>query len=561
MQSGISLHRKVIEKESHFGRKNILYKLPLHRKVFEEKIPPPQGVQLLRRGIFIYILRQVLTNFVECVKINIAERKGADIMPGTLGCVVALYDCRSKQEYIYRTNWIREISGGSALLANVYKMFFGKAAEKGIKIRSDWSSGNEFSVEGFLQSGFDGEVIYEGGGNLFMIYRDKNTYIRANNIFSKMLLDETYSISLAASCVDVTDNFLKDREKLYKENGIIKSTGTVSVPCAVLPITQVDEVTYMPIVEQTDINKKRVFLSRESVLKRRAFETAGQRGEKFLDDIVGESKGTESLIAVIYVDGNAMGKKVKSCTEGKSGCTECAKALRELSENTNRTFVERPLDAIEKMLDEKFGEGMGKRRTVIAGGDEITIICRARAALDIALTYFNTLEEENEGLSEDKKNYACMGIAIAHSHAPFADVYKIAEQCCESGKKKSRKKNSAVNYVDFHFCRAGITNDLDVIREGSDGGYTARPYEFSEEFKEFAEFAERLKIIGRSNIKELAAAIMKGDSYYVFEAERIKSRYTKCGLDSGSEKQKKLIFDIANVYDLWFDDDDKEEAE
>lgn len=40
------------------------------------------------------------------------------------GCVTALYDCRSKQEYIYRTNRIREISGGSELLANVYGMFF-----------------------------------------------------------------------------------------------------------------------------------------------------------------------------------------------------------------------------------------------------------------------------------------------------------------------------------------------------------------------------------------------------------------------------------------------------
>ncbi|MCM1523550.1 MAG: hypothetical protein NC120_03735 [Ruminococcus sp.] len=480
-------------------------------------------------------------------------------MPGESGCVAALYDCRSKQEYIYRTNRIKEISGGSALLAKVYKMFFAKAAEKDIKIKSDWSSGNVFSVEGFLKSGFDGEVIYEGGGNLFMIYRDKDTYIRANNIFSKMLLDETYSVSLAASCTEVTDNFIDDRRRLYEQNGIIKAAGTVSVPCAVLPITQVDGVTYMPIVEKTVIDKKPVSLSRESVLKRRAFEAAEQKGEKFLDDIIGESKGTESLLAVIYVDGNAMGKKVKSCTEGKSGYTECAKALRELSENTNRTFVERPLEAIEKMLGEKFGKGMGRWRTVIAGGDEITIICRAGAALDIAETYFNTLEEENRTLAEDKKNYACMGIAIAHSHAPFADVYKIAEQCCESGKKKSRKKNSAVNYVDFHFCRAGITNDLDDIRKSGDGGYTARPYEFSEEFEEFARFGKKLKIIGRSNIKALASAIMKGDSYYVFEAERIKSRYPKFGIDSGSEKQKKLIFDIANVYDLWFAD--KEEAE
>ena len=50
------------------------------------------------------------------------------------GCVTALYDCRSKQEYIYRTNRIREISGGSELLANVYGMLFRAAEKKGLRI-------------------------------------------------------------------------------------------------------------------------------------------------------------------------------------------------------------------------------------------------------------------------------------------------------------------------------------------------------------------------------------------------------------------------------------------
>ena len=481
-------------------------------------------------------------------------------MADTEKCVLALYDCRSKQEYIYRTNRIREISGGSALLADVYKMFFRKADEKGIKINSDWKSEKEFSVDSFTESGCDGEVIYEGGGNLFVIFRSRETYIRANRIFSKMLLDETYSISLVASCVEVSGNFLDDRKSLYEENARIKATGSASVPCSVLPITQVDNATYMPIVKKTTVDGKPVSLSWESVLKLKAFEKIKNKGEKFLDDISGkENKGIESLIAVIYVDGNAMGKKVKGCTEGKSGYTECVRALRELSENTNKTFVERPLSAIEKMLEEKDESSGGKWRTVIAGGDEITIICHARAALDIAMTYFKTLEEENETLDTDKKNYACMGIAIAHSHAPFADVYKIAEQCCESGKKKSRAKDSMVNYVDFHFCHAGLINDLDTIRENSDKDYIARPYEFSEEFRQFAELGKKIGRIGRANIKELAAAIIRGDSFYRFEAERILSRYPDCGIQSGSEKQKKLIFDIANIYDLWFAESEESE--
>ena len=134
-----------------------------------------------------------------------------------------------------------------------------------------------------------------------------------------MLLEKTYTISVIAACVETTDNFKEDRTRLYKENSRIKSTDWISVPCNTLPITQVDRDTFMPIVKKED----NCSLSRESVLKRKAFEKSAEVGEMFLDDISGEeNKGTESLLAVIYVDGNAMSKKVKACTENISGYTE-----------------------------------------------------------------------------------------------------------------------------------------------------------------------------------------------------------------------------------------------
>ena len=175
--------------------------------------------------------------------------------------------------------------------------------------------------------------------------------------------------------------------------------------------------------------------------------------------------------------------------------------------------------------------------------------------------YFSALDEENRSLPDDQKNYACAGIAIAHSHAPFSDVYEIAEQCCESGKKKSRAQDSRVNYVDFHFCRSGITNDMETIRETQEAGLTARPYEVSAELSGFISAGQRLSAIGRANIKDLAAAMIKGDSYYRFEVERIKSRYPAAGLDSGDEKLRKLIFDIAQVYDIWFAKTETDEQE
>lgn len=224
--------------------------------------------------------------------------------------VLALYDCRSKQEYIYRTNRIREISGGSALLSGCYSSFTDKAKENGISFNNGgkWED-MSFSLSCFESSGCAAEVIYIGGGNLMVIYKDKETYIKANRLFSRMLLDETWTITAIAACTEVTEDFIADRSRLYAQNALNKSTGYISTPCSVLPFTQVDMRTYMPIVEKNKY--KQESLSRESVCKLKASKSIekNELSTIYLDDIVTE-KGRESLLAVIYIDGNNMGAKL-----------------------------------------------------------------------------------------------------------------------------------------------------------------------------------------------------------------------------------------------------------
>ena len=61
--------------------------------------------------------------------------------------ILALYDCRSKQEYIYRTNRVQEITGASELLRSLFTDFF-KDENNGFRIKSDWR--NEKAPESFL---------------------------------------------------------------------------------------------------------------------------------------------------------------------------------------------------------------------------------------------------------------------------------------------------------------------------------------------------------------------------------------------------------------------------
>ncbi|MBQ9199640.1 MAG: hypothetical protein IJ141_05625 [Lachnospiraceae bacterium] len=507
--------------------------------------------------------------------------------------VLALYDCRSKQEYIYRTNKIKEISGGSALLASVYEMFIYEAEKNGITFfcNGKWAN-REFSLNEFEKSEKKAVVVYIGGGNLMVIYKDKEDYINANKIFSRLMLEKTYTINVISAYTEVTGDFKGDRSRLYAQNAKNKNVGMISMPWTVFPFTQVDPRTSMPVVMKD--SSKQESLSRESVLKCEKYSDDHRSvvDEKlkaiYLDDLAYE-RGEESILAVIYIDGNNMGAKIKDLLDKENSYNECINKIRTFSIQTDRDFVDSPIKAIEKALLEKRcaweeknkADGKKRRsyfkyRKVIAGGDEITLICNARMVPIILETYFDALNSEESG------NYACAGVALFHSHAPFSKVYEIAEQCCESGKKRSRAYDSKANFVDFHYCRTGITNNMETIRDEQEKDLTARPFLYGEpgvecrsdindiRFDDFEAFGKLLAGtddvgdgVGRANIKELAASLLTNHSKYEFEMIRIRSRLTKDEYkelvgkmypetDEKKKEVEKLLFDIAQVYDLWF---------
>ncbi len=468
-------------------------------------------------------------------------------------CVLALYDCRSKQEYIYRTNRMLEISGGSALLAELFSDFF--KDQKNFK--TDWRSNINVSgdfVGDFEKSGFDGELLYEGGGNLFVIYRNREVYLEINKRLSRYAIDKTYSVSIVASCVPVTGNFNEDRSRLYAENTTRKNQGTFLVPNNVLPFTQIDRLTYMPIVKKDkkgDKDDKNEY-TMESKLK---YQKGISRGENIiLDNMIEFDK--KSILAVIYIDGNNMGAKLKEVTKKINSYAEGVSALRKFSLNTNTAFVDTPIKKIEEFLSSKFDNAPEKEknnylyRKVISGGDEITLVCNARLVPDILGIYFKALRGAKE------KNSACAGAALFHSHAPFSEVYKIAEECCESGKSIAHLPGNADNsYIDFHFCHSGITNDLKTLRE--EQGILTQPYQVGADWEEFLELVERIRPIGRSNIKDLGFAAFRGESQYRQKLEFVHSRYPDVDIPSlpqldGFEKTMRMIADISAVYDIWF---------
>ncbi len=457
--------------------------------------------------------------------------------------VLALYDFASKQEFIYRTNKIKEISGASALLAKLYRKFVEQANRK-YNIVYDVET--EFNIDHFNA---DGQVLYDGGGNLMILFQREEVYRGFNRIVSTYLVEKVPTLRVIACCVPFTGDFKKDRSNLYRKNRINKNLHPAYDLTAVTPMTQVDPMTFLPVVHKSSYLGDEISLSADRYCKEKAYHVHAKNKEDDLDNLDG-------LTAVIYIDGNSMGKKLMKCAD--SDYNRGVKKLRSFSENVNRVFVANPIGKMREVVGSSENKGF---RQVIGGGDEITIICDARIALKLVEVYFDSLIESNKDLPEDEKNYACAGIAVFHAKSPFTVAYEIAEAACESAKKLAHKDNG--NYFDFYYCHGGITTDFETLRN-REQSITSRPYSFEKSKSDFGKYIPILQKAGRSNVKALGEAAQLGLAKYLFEAERVnsylKGKETLKTDKTSAESEMKIIYDMSEFYDLWFGREDDSDA-
>lgn len=552
---------------------------------------------------------------------------------------LAMYDVRGKQEYIFKTNKLKEIVGGSCIIRDCFKEYLfpsaeeymrRKAKKEGIplsddavcgiynyndsekepKYISEINKGKEFSQKAFERmmqdekcaARYAGEVVYEGGGNFFVLYKDKETCIEINKIFTRKLLKELYTLKVLCTYIELENglvNFIEDRKELYEKHRISEAEESVICPVNTLPFVQVDEITSLPLTKYNENTRKKVSTEAEAKLAKHLDVYNEKYGEKDLDKLV-TRKGEESLLAVVYIDGNNMGAKVQNVLGTETSYDQCVKKLRETSEFIQKNYVEDRIKDIDQMLEEKEKKGKKKagKRLVVFAGDEINLICNARDAYDIAKTYLKGLHQVSWKDSTEPCS-ACAGIAIFHSHAPYAQAYKIAEECCESGKTRMKKlekarekegKSKEVCYIDVHYCQKGIGMSLDDIREKEVGGLISKPWllDMADEknttskmpeditIMEIEKVVEALQMIeSRTNVKDLAVAAKLSEGAFNLEMRRIyvhqsdediKRRMKEIFVQEDREefgqkykKYRKMIYDIVIVYDLWFRKEEGEE--
>lgn len=479
-----------------------------------------------------------------------------------------MYDVRGIQEYIFRTNKLKEIIGASEIVRGITEELFKKTA--------DSLGYNVELAEGQLKfkfdepNDFDAEIFYNGGGNLLVLFEDDDKAQALNTAMRIQLVKDTYSLQLAIAGIEITSEsaYQEDYRNLRKEMEKVKLNMPPLSLVSSFPFTLNDPDTGMPF-------------SQELNGKKTTYETK-KKLEKYVsikDDVVaninemGSCEG-DNKIAVIHIDGNNMGKKVASKINGVTNYKKAAEILRDFSDSVDELFTKKALKRVKDKLEyfwEKAGYTEKRKqerlfREVIHAGDDITFICNDKIALQCTRQFIKCIEEENIGKEEIDQFHVCAGIYVMHTHFPFSRGYEMAEQLCDNAKKRSR--NHPGNYLDFHINYGGILNDLDDIRDkqyvskerfkDKSINLIQRPYHVNGTNDELAELVNQIRIISSKNlsrgkIKELREAFYEGKSIVDYKVNMINSRLKKEDriiLNKEDDKSYRILFDAIEIMDL-----------
>ena len=416
---------------------------------------------------------------------------------------LAMYDVRGIQDYIYKTAKVQDAIGASAIVEDIISEALKDAVEKeSLSYDLEWYDENGvLPYDVSKASDTDVQVLYIGGGNAFVSFQDEDICQRVNHRMSRYVLEKTYSLQLAIAVTDQTENYADDYKNIFDEMVRVKANMEVSKPFGALPVMDVEIKTGLPAcpIEKKD-GDKAIGTSRETYLKKAKEDQVRDliQRAKIFDNYV-ESKGVDSTLAVVHIDGNNMGLRIRKLIDGIEDYGKAVNKMREISYCINHSYKS-VYEQMENQFNRYAGKGDGKKQynvlKILTAGDDITYVCKGKYALSTVEYFCKEIGEltMNGGTSKEDINLygfsVCAGVAYIGSHFPFSVGYEVAEACCDSAKDMAKKPENMLpvdqdgkvitnvdgtakagvsykigNWVDFQICKNIHTGDLDKTRK------------------------------------------------------------------------------------------------
>ncbi len=420
------------------------------------------------------------------------------------------------QEFIFKTNKLKEIIGASKIVEDM----------DSIKFKKDYDLKEE------------PEVLLQAAGNIRLKFNNIEDLEKIVKNFPKDIMLKAYGITISQAVVEDINDYKKDSMELEKKLKIQRNK--VSLPLDFhFNILKQNSRTALPLVDK-DKDK-----ATEQKIER--FEQYAKKEAKNTIFNIEDLSNKKNKIAIIHADGNGLGNIVKELNE-----TEIVAFSKKLDEATKTAY-------------ETASSGISKIRKVVLGGDDLTVIIDANNALMFTKIFLEEFEKNSKNIYKDYDLTACAGITYCNEKYPFHYAVKLAEELCSHAKKDSKefaKENNlklAPSSLMFHNIQSSnvesfskfIDDELTINKKENircDFGpyylnkYTNKPIieDFNEVLKEFSkENAPKGRLRERLNDLEFDR------TYAQNQLNRIKemSKKNKWKSDSLSKLYKELKID------------------
>lgn len=322
------------------------------------------------------------------------------------------------------------------------------------------------------------EVLWSGGGNA-MVRSDSLPAARAlAQALSARMIDRAPGLGLACAHDDEGGSYGERNARLQRAIARQKQArlpdlgfdgGGVCEPCG--------DTAEAAVTADKDGKALGASIQARELAEERArerlqglFEPAEGRIWCNESDKISGTKHEESAIAVIHMDGNAMGAKFAAAAgidlERVQELSRDVEKHGEATLHDGMAWIEQQLEDIDFELNVHEGKEVFPARPVVFGGDDITLICDGRLAIDLAAKMLKIWKQKSG-------HHACAGVALVRAHYPFYRAVKQAYALCHESKmwmKRSLPQRD-VSLLSWSLHRAGgILNDTAQSR------LTSRPY-------------------------------------------------------------------------------------
>jgi len=181
--------------------------------------------------------------------------------------------------------------------------------------------------------------------------------------------------------------------------------------------------------------------------------------QDYLEQVLGGEKSAKNYVAIVHIDGNAMGSKVGAFLEtpfaSNEDYLEQYARFTEDIDRAYRTAMRRMIEHVMREYDRWAGPIYGcseavletyahvvPLRPVVQSGDDVSFIALGQLGIEMARVFLQYLQQQSMEINGMPFRFdACAGVAVVRRKFPFWLAYELAEQLCANAKKRLKRES------------------------------------------------------------------------------------------------------------------------